>query len=132
MADEMTCRAATKHGHGRQCLNPASRDGYCETHYPGADAAAFGVSRDERWRMEQIAYVKALLAERPTDGLTLAQVGATLPVGISKATREDFEQELRRDPDIAEDKERRVNAAGRMQIQVVLRLARSGELPRTR
>jgi hypothetical protein len=41
----------------------------------------------------------------------------------AKVARVVVEQALRQDPDIGETRERRVNAAGRMQKKVVLRLA---------
>lgn len=109
---QVTCRAATKHGFGRRCLNEVWKDGYCRDHHPGAAAADFGLSRDELQRLELVHAVKAQLLVG-SEGLTMA----------SKVAREVVEQALRKDPEINSAMERRTNAAGRMQDQVVLRLS---------
>ncbi len=115
------CRAATKHGFGRQCRNEVWRDGYCKDHHPGADAVEFGFSRDEVWRIRLVDAVKAQLSVGD-QGLTMAQIRSMMPVWTSKVACQVVEQALRKDPEITEARERRVNAAGRMQDQVVLRL----------
>ncbi len=122
------CRAATKNGYGRRCRAVARRNGYCDVHDPGADAEIFGFSRAEMTRLEMVDQAKKLLTDY-SEGLTLAQIRSAVsqPRYLSAAAGEDFEQVLRRDADVTETTERRVNGAGRMQVQVVLRLTPTGD-----
>lgn len=119
-----TCRAATRHGYGRTCKSDEWKDGFCRTHHPGSAVAAdFGLSAHEKCRLEYVERVKTAIRADEVTGLTMAQARCLIPAEVaSKAARDDFESVVRRDDEIVVSREPRINAAGRVQQQVVLRL----------